>query len=206
MPQPFDNIIHLTESLEELSSPIDTFVLFIDLCDSTEFKQFCINSEIPDSVWIVRQQVFLSRCASLIKSSSGSITKTIGDEIMATFSVDVEPIKILRCVLDIFGSIENIRAYNKGKFLIKCKASIDFGETYNGDIIGNSIFDPIGTCIDRCARISKFASADEIVISKQYSELIADQLPKLGLEYQNVTESLKGLGNVEFVRIKVNEH
>jgi class 3 adenylate cyclase len=202
MPSTFDGLLKLGDSIEELSNPRDTYVLFVDMCDSTEFKQDCIQSETPDSIWIVRQYVFLTRCARIIKLYKGQITKTIGDEVMATFSIDIDPIEVLKCVIDIFGSFDNIKAYNKGKYVIRSKASIDFGESYNGNLLDIEVFDPIGTCVDRCARISKYAGKNEVSISKDYFKLIEDKINTMGLIQIQKIEELKGLGNVEFYIIK----
>jgi class 3 adenylate cyclase len=198
MSSSLDGLIKLSDSIEELSNSKDTYVFFIDMCDSTSFKQECIHSETPDSIWIMRQYVFLTRCAKIIKLYGGEITKTIGDEVMATFSVATDPVEITKCALDIFSSFNNIKAYNKGKYIIHAKASIDFGESYNGNVIGNDVFDPIGTCVDRCARISKFAQKDEITISEVYYNLISERITTMGLSLVKKNEDLKGLGLTNF--------
>jgi class 3 adenylate cyclase len=198
MPTTVDGLIKLADSIEELSNPRDTYILFIDMCDSTEFKQSCIQADVPDSIWIVRQYVFLTRCAKIIKNYEGQITKTIGDEVMATFLPDKDPIDIIRCVLEIFASFENIKAYNKGKYIIQLKASIDYGESYNGNVLDIDVFDPIGTCVDRCARISKYATKKGITISKDYFDLISSKISTLGLRISPLRENLKGLGEIDF--------
>ena len=86
--------------LEELSNSQDAYILFVDMCDSTEFKQYCFQNEMPDSVWILRQLMFLERCSTIIKSYHGDIIKTIGDEVMATFYPTVDPISIIRCLIN----------------------------------------------------------------------------------------------------------
>ena len=202
MASSFDNILKFSSSLEELSNSQDTYILFIDMCDSTEFKKYCFQNEMPDSVWILRQHFFLVRCSKIIRSYNGIIVKTIGDEVMATFDLTTEPISIIRCVIEIFGSFQNIKAYNKGKFTILSKASIDFGECYNGSVFDNVLFDPIGSCVDRCARIAKFASEKEIVLSKDYYDLISNEIDTLGIEIELKKEDLKGLGYEDFYVVK----
>jgi class 3 adenylate cyclase len=202
MASSFENILNLTSSLEEISISQDTFVIFIDMCESTEFKQYCLQNEIPDSVWIVRQYMFLERCSTIIRSYNGIIIKTIGDEIMATFGPTTDPLSIIRCIIEIFGTFINIKAYNKGRFIINSKASIDFGESYNGSVIDNDLFDPIGSCVDRCARILKFASKKEIALSRDYYNLISNEIDTLGIKIELKREELKGLGYVDFYILK----
>ena len=198
MPSSSDKILKLTSSLEEFSNSQDTYILFIDMCDSTEFKQYCLQNEMPDSVWIIRQYVFLERCSTIIRSYNGIIIKTIGDEVMATFYPTDDPLNIIRCVIEIFETFKNIKAYNKGKFIIHSKASIDFGECYNGSVFDNDLFDPIGSCVDRCARIAQFVSAKEIALSKDYYDLISNNIATLGIQIEIKKEELKGLGDANF--------
>jgi class 3 adenylate cyclase len=198
MPVSNVGVYKLTDSLEELSNSKDLYVLFVDMCDSTEFKNYCKQNDIPDSVWIQRQLFFLERCSLIIRNYKGDIIKTIGDEVMATFPISIDPINIIYCIIEVFGGFSNIKAYNKGKFIIKSKASIDFGECYNGSVFTNKVFDPIGTCVDRCARISKNISADEIVFSKDYFNLIDKKINTIGLQIISRQEELKGLGVVDF--------
>lgn len=194
----FTKIYNLTNSIEDLLEVEDSFILFIDLCDSTEFKQFCINSNMPDSIWIFRQCLFLERCSTIIKKYKGSVTKTIGDEVMATFIPTEDPVNIVKCVLDIFNIFSNIKAYNKGNFIIKSRASIDFGESYNINLSNTNIFDPIGTCVDRCARLNKEASKNEIAFSKNFYELVSEKLTNLKLNIIKKEKGLHGLGSVKY--------
>jgi class 3 adenylate cyclase len=152
---------------------------------------------MPDSVWIQRQLVFLSRVGNLIRLSGGTIIKTIGDELMGTFDKETSISKIVDCYLTIHGTFENLRAYNKGRFKIKVKGAIDFGECYNGNVLGD-IFDPIGTSVDRCARMMKHANSSSLLFSDNaFSE---DELVKAKKSFtlSEFTESFKGLGATHF--------
>lgn len=203
--QRIENLTALSESLEEFNDSKDVYILFLDLCDSTEFKQFCLDSGIPDSIWIFRQHTFLSRTAKLIKHYKGNIVKTIGDEIMAYFANDISPISIINCCQEVFKGFKNLKSYNTGKFIIKSKASIDFGTCYNGQIITPNQFDPIGRSVDRCARISKFAEADSIVFSSDFKSVLDEKNPKVNLKLETLQETLKGLGKISFFKISTFE-
>jgi class 3 adenylate cyclase len=194
----------LSESLESLAEAFDLYILFVDLCDSTQIKQFCLEKQIPDSIWITRQMIFLSRTAEIIGSYKGKVIKTIGDEVMAGFDISVDPLQIIRCCIEVFQTFQNLRSYNKGPFIIDAKAAIDYGTCYDGHVVDTpNTIDPIGSCVDRCARISGFAGKREIVFSQDFKEVLDEKnvdLARYRIEVQE--EDLKGLGKVTFYKMK----
>jgi class 3 adenylate cyclase len=195
-------IEQLTETLESFADSMDLFILFVDLCDSTEIKQFCTDKVLPQSFWITRQKIFLARTAKIVRQYGGVVVKTIGDEIMATFDSSLQAPKIVSCCTEVFQGFDGLKQYDKGPFKIKSKAAVDFGECVNGDILDNKIFDPIGTCVDRCARISKFASANEIAVSSDFRDLLPSKDERiLGYRIDPQSEELKGLGTVQFYKL-----
>ena len=117
-PTNLQRIQALTDSLEEFSESFDTYVLFIDLCRSSEIKQHCLEKELPDSFWITGQKIFLGRTASIVHQYDGVVVKTIGDEIMATFAPDYEPDRIVRCCIEAFQAYAGLRTYNRGPYVI----------------------------------------------------------------------------------------
>lgn len=197
-----NRIENLTDTLESFVESVDLYILMIDLCDSTELKQFCIDSNLPDSFWIMRQKIFLARTAKIIRRYKGQIVKTIGDEIMAIFDTDIEPKNIIKCCTEVFQNFEGLKQYNKGKFKISSKASIDFGNCVNGEILDSSQYDPIGRCVDRCARISKYALQSEIVFSDDFFEILQPKSDTIiGYKIIQLSETLKGLGIVNFYKL-----
>ena len=199
-----EKAIKLGENLEDLSESYDLFIVFIDLCGSTEIKQFCIENEIPDFAWISRLQVFLSRSAKILQQYNGEIIKTIGDEVMATFPVNTSPNEIIKCIKEIFQTFDNLRSYSTGKFKIYSKAAIDFGTCYNGQLLDVDIIDPIGPCVDRCARIGKFVNENEIVFSEDIHKLLCSN--RFNFDNFNLVsneEEMKGLGRVKYFRITI---
>lgn len=197
-----NKIENLTDTLESFVESKDLFILMIDLCDSTGLKQFCIDSNLPDSFWIMRQKIFLARTAKIIRQYKGNIVKTIGDEIMAIFEIDIDPKKIIKCCTEVFQNFDGLKQYNKGKFKINSKASIDFGNCVNGDILDNSQYDPIGRCVDRCARISKYVNQNEIVFSEEFFEILQLKSKTIfGYKIAPLVESLKGLGKINFYKL-----
>ena len=193
----------LSESIESLSKTFDLYILFIDLCDSTMIKQYCLENEIPDSVWITRQMIFLSRTSKVIQSYGGEVIKTIGDEVMATFDIAMDPYQIVKCCIEVFQTFQNLRSYNRGPFIINAKAAIDYGTCYDGRIVSTTAIDPIGTCVDRCARISKHAGKHEIVFSDDFKEILDEKSRELSpFEIEILENDFKGLGTVKFHRLK----
>lgn len=194
----------LSRTLEEISSSTDLYIVFIDLCDSTLFKQYCLDQNIPDSTWIMRQRIFLQRTAEIIYKYKGTIIKTIGDEVMATFDKVSRLDTIFKCCVDVFQIFEGLKAYNKGRFKIASKASLDFGTCYNGQILSADIFDPIGTCVDRCARIAKHAEPNQLVFSSSVLKNCREK--RIDLSVYNIEkehEVLNGIGPTDFYRTKI---
>jgi class 3 adenylate cyclase len=192
----------LVESI--VGETADVFILFVDLCGSTEYKFNCISLKQPDSTWIIRQLIFLQRAAEIIKKHNGTVAKTIGDSILAFFVAATEPEDVLKCAIEIIQGFGNLKAY-KGPSKIEVKASIDFGLTYNGSIVDNVPFDPIGLPVDRCARLNSQAKKDEILLSDDFFVLargkssMRDFKAKYGCEEQE--QVLKGIGQTKYFRM-----
>jgi class 3 adenylate cyclase len=201
-----EKALALSSNLEAFSESRDLYVLFIDLCGSTLFKQHCLENEMPESVWIQRQMIFLSRTAHLIQRYSGTIVKTIGDELLATFDMEIDPLDIVKCCSESSNSFSNLRIYNRGQFVIKTRASIDIGECFNGQIIDSSGFDPIGTCVDRCARINKKVAPERIGLSDDFHTALLQKHPGLSFASSvEKTEELTGLGPVKYFEVELSK-
>jgi class 3 adenylate cyclase len=184
----------------------DVFILFVDLCGSTEYKQQCLSSGQPDINWIFRQLIFLQRAAKVTGEYGGTVIKTIGDEILASFEATTEPDTVLKCAIEIVQGFENLKAY-KGTSKIHAKAAIDFGLTYNGAIEDIIPFDPIGLPVDRCARLNSLAQKGEIVFSKEFLSLAESRTSKKGFKdrygYISYSDTVKGIGPLTYFKITV---
>lgn len=189
----------LFESL--LADSADVFVLFVDLCGSTDFKQNCTRQGLPESTWIFRQLIFLERAAEFVQKYKGITIKTVGDSLIAIFEATTAPEEVIKCAVEIIQGFENFKPY-EGKAKILAKVSMDFGFTYNGSISGKVQYDPIGTPVDRCSRLNDIAKPNEIVLSDEFvsafpSPAMIDQIrQKYGLTTRH--EELKGLGQTTF--------
>lgn len=198
----------LDELLEEFVGDAgDVFIVFVDLCGSSDYKQHCISNGLPDLTWISRQLIFLQRAAKIIGKYEGTVVKTIGDEIFAFFEATTHPEHVLKCMVEVIQGYENIRAY-KGYSKIEAKASIDYGETYNGSIIEGVMFDPIGLVVDRCARLNSLAKNNEILFSKDFLILAEAKVSPKEFEgkygYSTHEAKLKGIGTTTYFSITAN--
>ena len=195
-------LAELAESI--VSDSADVFLLFVDLCDSTEFKQTVVSQGLPDTTWILRQLTFLQRAAKLIGKYDGAVVKTIGDEVFGYFEATTEPERVLKCAIEIIQSCKNLKTYS-GKSSISVKASIDVGLTYNGSLFDSAIFDPIGTPVDRCARLNSLAEKNDILFSEDFYTALEDSYAKKGktLTYKLSThkKNLKGIGESKYYRL-----
>lgn len=180
-----------------LKDSADLFIMFVDMCGSTLFKQTCSDQGFPETTWIIRQLLFLQRVAEIIESYKGIVIKTLGDEVISIFPSTTTPENILNCAIEIIQSFENFKPY-QGKSRIESKISIDFGLTYNGSITKMIPFDPIGTPVDRCARLNALTQKNEISFSQDFLTALqmrsSDAQLKAKYDYKTRDELLKGLG------------
>lgn len=188
----------LVESI--VSDTADVFLLFVDLCGSTLFKRKCIQQKQPDLTWIFRQLIFLQRASDLIKKYNGVIVKTIGDELFAYFEATTDPEEIIKCSIEIIQGFGNLKSF-KDESKIEVKVSLDFGLTYNGSIDNLHKFDPIGSSVDRCARLNSIAKKNEIVFSDDFLNAIGNNVAlqkfKSKYGYKTRNKDLKGIGKIK---------
>jgi class 3 adenylate cyclase len=198
-------LVSLAENV--VSDTADLFLLFADLAGSTEYKNNLREQGIPDILWVMRQLTFLQRAAEITSKHDGNVIKTIGDEIFVSFDVTTPPEKVLACGIEIIQAFGNIKSFS-GNSKIEAKISIDFGLTYNGALSRTGLFDPIGLPVDRCARLNSQTVKNEISFSEDFLDVLATDgtrqmiLDKYGANA--FSEELKGLGSVNYWKIKAN--
>jgi len=201
-PQSIELLPQLIESL--IGDARETFLLFVDLCGSAEYKLNCTTQGLPDITWMLRQMIFLQRTAALVKQYNGIVVKTIGDELFAYFETTIHPEQVLNCALDLIHNFENWKAY-QGKSKLEAKISIDLGLTYNGSIQSSVPFDPIGSAVDRCARLNAVAQNNEIVFSEDFLAAVEAKLSPQSFKskygFKARSRNLKGLGKTKFYSI-----
>jgi class 3 adenylate cyclase len=181
-----------------VSDRADLFILFADLCGSTQFKLDCISQGLPELTWIGRQLLFLQRVTDLIKKHQGIVVKTVGDEVVAFFRPPTSAEGVLKCAIEIIQSLENYLPF-QGNSQIETKISIDFGKTYNGTVMEKMVpYDPIGLPVDRCARINSITGKNEITFSQDFLTTMTTDATEAQLKakygFETRQEDLKGIG------------
>jgi len=156
-------------------------IIFIDVVGSTEFKtRYQENPEI----WILRVKQFSELIASAISQCNGSVIKYIGDEVMGSFENINDAKNLVVRISEIEKTLETATGFET-----RIKTAIDFGPVYELEFAGHSSADPQGSIVDRCARISKYATAGEVLASAEFVE----NTPQLNWKKVGSVE-LKGLG------------
>jgi len=180
------------------------FVIFVDLCKSTDFKVYCQTNEIPDRQWIERQLIFLNRVITNIERYKGTVVKTIGDEVMGYFDRNIIPENILKCSTDMHSLFRKIERYDNRKWKIESKVSLDYGKIYDSNfgLSRSRTIDPIGTVVDRCARLNHEGKENEVVFSSAFFSVMNTASQKKYAKLKEKKE-LKGVGDSEYYRLLV---
>ncbi len=203
-----DNIRKLGEILESLSEDSHyVYILFVDLCNSTEFKQYVLGAGGSDSDWLTRQLIFLQLCARHIKASNGSIIKTLGDGLMATFDYSESAEDILHSCVEMVRVFDNLKTF-KRRSKVEVRISLDYGETVNGAII-DRYYDPLGLCVDRCARLNSLAASHEITFSSEFNKQLQmkdkSTVHEMIKRVEHQREVLKGLGSISYYKVVLDQ-
>ena len=175
----------------------DKAIVFIDVVGSTEFKtRYQENPEI----WILRVKQFSELIASAIRQCNGSVIKYIGDEVMGSFDNINDAKNLVGRISEIEQTLETATGFET-----RIKTTIDFGSVYELEFDGHHSADPQGLVVDRCARISKYATEGTVLASAEFVE----NTPQLDWKKVGSVE-LKGLGKeivyqLERVSISLDE-
>lgn len=145
----------LARYLEERTHPV--VVAFVDLADSTRLKNQ------PQADWLPLIARFLLTVAQLAEKCEGRVVKYVGDE-----------------VISVFDNQDGLAGQRVESFLWECESSLapegdEYVAKYAFDFGQGARIEPasmpediLGTCVDRCARISKIAKSGTAVASAQF--------------------------------------
>ena len=167
-------------------------LLFTDLRRSTD-----LYGRIGDAAayHLVRQHFAL--LGAIVRRHNGALVKTIGDAIMAAFTV---PVDALGAALEIQ---RGLRAFNAtGDSPVAIKVGLHEGPciavTLNGRL------DYFGTTVNMAARLEGQSDGDDIVLSEAVAEDPAVTAMLAGLDCGRETTTLKGFETpVAFHRIRL---
>lgn len=213
-----DHLETLNEKAQEIKSTqkkllksirdgfVDRVIVFIGLVGSTAFKSSYKNN--PE-VWILRNKQFSDLITEIILKCNGCVIKYIGDKVMATFE-NTSDAQIIICKIK---EIEDNLKEATG-FKTRIKTAVDYGPVYELRFSGHDFPDPHSSVVDRCACISKYTKAGEVVSSasfvKETSSLQWKKIGKTNLKDLGL-ETVYQLGRVnisiaEFIEIGKNKY
>ena len=152
-----DRLSGLKSYLKHRTAPFA--VVFIDLAGSTKLK-----AAVPQEEWLPIICRFLLCVSECVEENRGTVIKYIGDEVLAVYSDQDAKIATSRCEQCIRECDKKLRVLGH-KY--QAKFAADFGSAASVDF-PNAAGDVLGTCVDRCARISKIAAPGTVVASKQF--------------------------------------
>jgi class 3 adenylate cyclase len=152
-----NEIKRLREELEAHKTRLG--ILFVDMVGSSQLKHPLSQAEwLPVVAW------FFTVVADIVRAEGGEIVKYIGDEVMAIFSdrdAKVQSVQMEGCIWNIEKRLQQSEPQLVAKY------AMDFGAAAHIHFAGFPQ-DYLGTVVDRCARISKFAKQGTAVASLAY--------------------------------------
>lgn len=202
-----DQIGVLAKLYDELArDSLTHYVAFVDLCDSTKYKQDLMEGGLPDSLWLHRQLICLRAVASHVENTGGTVVKTIGDGLMATYDYSELAENILHGFVKMVIALEQMKAF-VGPHRLLVKTSLDYGDSINGAVTDGR-YDPLGLCVDRCARLNNIVGPQEIALSLSFHRrltikdktVIHNRIESVNSE----KATLKGITDKSFYKVVLN--
>jgi class 3 adenylate cyclase len=166
-------------------------IVFVDIIGSTEMYQREGNSK---AFSYVREYFKLSH--EIARRYRGAIVKTMGDAIFLAFSSPMDAFRASVAFSTVFDG-------KNEKTPIRLRISLNRGSCLAVNL-SNGI-DYFGQTVNIVAKLQKFATADEIVLSRDFLE---NELVKAYLKKQNIAVpevkagEVAGIGDVEYALIK----
>jgi class 3 adenylate cyclase len=149
------------DAMEALRRTVSCVIMFVDLVDSTGFK----DKNPSEDIWLPRLAAFLAGVSRIV-NASGRVVKYIGDEVMAVFEGPDAALTAEHVAEQVIAFCLNSGAMRfEAKIAIDAGAvtMLDFPDASNPDM--QIVGDPQGIVVDRCARIAKRALPNTILAS-----------------------------------------
>lgn len=162
-------------------------IVFVDLCKSTDLKQ-----DKDDIDWLCDIYSFINEVQTIGINNNGTIIKRIGDEIMLEFSNLIDSENFLT-------ELDSNDLLNQFDYKIGC----DYGDVYYFHY-DNSVDDPYGTTVDRCARIIGLARGSVIFVSEYYRNELNEEKRNSYFHIGNFV--LKGIKNTTGIYVRNEDH
>jgi class 3 adenylate cyclase len=173
------------------NSSQDAVVVFVDLVGSTKNK---INHKDEPEIWIFGIRQFYSVLTNYVRQLGGRIVKYIGDEVMAVFDGDASAnnsVGLISRIKEIEGNLSKATGQPTA-----VKIAVDYGPVYTIGLQGHAELDVLGTTVDRCARIAKFAEAGVVLASADYVKMHSFHIWEMVGEPE-----LKGIGKTKIYQL-----
>ncbi|KPJ61925.1 MAG: hypothetical protein AMJ42_00570 [Deltaproteobacteria bacterium DG_8] len=154
-----DELIKRVEELdEELQKKLarEITILFSDIKGSTAF--FKTHGDIAGRLMMQRHYDMFS---PIIKQQEGSIVKTIGDSIMASFN---DPYKAAKAAIEMQRKLSEYNANLPKEDLIRIRIGINFGK---GIIEDNDIY---GNVVNEASKLASIGESEQILVSESIYE------------------------------------
>lgn len=166
-------------------------IMFTDLKGST-----ALYEEIGDSQAYHLVREHFAVLGKAVRENNGSIVKTVGDAIMASFS---DPLDGLKCGIQIHRDFEVFNAQS-GRVPVTIKLGLHVGRCISVTL--NNRLDYYGTAANKAARLEGESLGNDIVFSEEFAgdPAVSSFVKKLKAERE--VASLKGFAEpVPFYRI-----
>lgn len=162
----FKDIIGADDAIQQLRTYLQQHsgphaILFVDLCDSTKLKV-----EHPQEEWLPIVCRFLLTASVAVEREDGRVVKYIGDEVFAVFPDQGSGLAAARAEMCAIGCESELAKLGSP---YTAKYALDYGDGASVEFPG-APSDVLGTCIDRCARISQVAKKHALVASEAFVE------------------------------------
>lgn len=163
---------------------LETIVIF-DLVGSTSLKGELGHDEAMREI-LLHNKI----CRSIVQKLNGSIIKELGDGILATFE---DPLNACLAAINVKEAANKMKIFTKSALVLGLieRAKIDKN------------IDVLGTTIDRCSRIEKYAFQNQILIDRALHDAVNTFL----MNYDDIqvgppmSAILKGCGKTELYEI-----
>ena len=181
------------------SKAVPASILFVDMAASSFLK-------LVDDVWIWQENIYTlhTRASNIVCECNGTVSKTIGDSVMAFFSGPKHEEDVLWSALALLCSFENLYEYfhiDASDTLWQFRITLGVA---SGDVYFLYRNDPYGPAVDLAARLQATASGGTgLLYSGTVKRIEGTELHRELAAYLGPEEvvSTKGFGDVPVLRM-----
>ena len=178
-------------------TPVSASTLFVDMCASSWLK--------GDDLWIWQRNIYTlhARASKIVRNCKGTISKTIGDCVMAYFVGAQHEQNAVTCAAAILDSFKHLYNYFWGIDSTLWQFQVTVGVS-SGDVYFLYRKDPYGPPVDLAARVQSHARPGTAVfLAETIDRIKGTELYDEIREHLEPVESVfaKGFGEIDIVRM-----